>query len=254
MNGSKIKDIAPLYSLNGYSNYHKTNKSISKGGHILVSFGGVETPFTTDIHRFVIPEVVLESLALASQKLHDNRKIVCCLPSHILKRFQLNPNLSKVHFLSPNHMEFLPILNNASLYVVQPGLYGPFEAFENGIPTVFTTPFSYTQVCQSKAYDKEGLSGYIPMWNQLDNEIGDLFGDIENEEEYCFEKISIWIQENIKGRKFECYLEWAIDVLKDSIILEHETVRRMNYIKKRRNTLNNQLQKIIFQYEKPNSY
>jgi hypothetical protein len=254
MNNSNIKDIAPLYSLNGHSTFIKTNKSVATDGHILVSFGGVETPFTTDIHRFVIPKLVLESLAFASNKLNDKRKIVCCLPSHILEQFQHNPKFSEVNFLSPAHEEFLQILNNASLYVVQPGLYGPFEAFENGIPTVFTTPFSYTQVCQAKAYDKEGLSGYIPMWKQLDNEIGVLFGDIENEEEYCFDKISIWIQDIIKENNSKYYCEWAMDVLKGAVISEQETMKRMNYIKKRRDSLNNQLQEIIFQYEKPNSY
>lgn len=237
MKGANIKEIAPLYSLNGHSKINETTKRVNKRGHILVSFGGVETPFTTDIHRFTIPEVVLESLVIASRKLRDNRKIVCCLPSHILKRFQLNPMLSEVYFLSPTHKEFIPILNNASLYVVQPGLYGPFEAFENGIPTVFTTPFSYTQVCQAKAYDKEGLVGYIPMWKHLDNEIGDLLGDIEKEEEECFNKLSNWIQENINESNSKYYYEWAIDVLKDSAITEQETTKRMHYIIKRRYSL-----------------
>lgn len=254
MNGSNIKDIAPLYSLNGYSTFNKTTGSISKERHILVSFGGVETPFTTDVHRFAIPTLVLESLVFASDKLNDKRKIVCCLPSHILKQFQCNPKFSQVRFLSPAHEEFLSILKNASLYVVQPGLYGPFEAFENGIPTVFTTPFSYTQVCQTKAYEEQELTGYIPMWKQLDNEIGNLFGDIENEEEYCFNKISNWIEENIKRDSSNSYSEWAKYVLKNEVISEQITMKRMNYIKKRRDSLNNQLHEIIFQYEKPNTY
>ncbi len=249
INGSKIKDIAPLYSLNGYLSSNKMTTHISKVGHVLVSFGGVETPFTTDIHRYAIPEVVLKSLVLASRKLHDNRKIVCCLPSHFLKRFQLNPNFSDVQFLSPNHIEFLPILNNASLYVVQPGLYGPFEAFENGIPIVFTTPFSYTQVCQAKAYDKEELMGHVPMWKQLDNEIGDLFGDIENEEEYCFDKISNWIKVNIKEDNCTGYYEWAEGVMKNERFSEQMTNKRVQYVKNCKHKKENDLREFTSNLE-----
>ena len=227
MNGSSIKDIAPLYSLNGYSTFKKTIEKKAKEGHILVSFGGVETPFTTDVHRFAIPEIVLESLVYASSKLNDNRKIVCCLPSHISRQFQHNPNFSEVQFLSPAHEEFMQILNNASIYVVQPGLYGPFEAFENGIPTVFTTPFSYTQVCQTNAYDKEGFAGYIPMWKQLKNEIGNLVGDIENEEEICFEKLSNWIKENINCSNNNQFAVWAERVIKNDIV-SNEIINRRN--------------------------
>lgn len=250
MNGSIIRDIAPIYSLNGNSALKKIpeNKN-NKERHILISFGGIETPFTTDIHRFPIPKVVLESLVFASQRLKDNRKIICCIPLHILKKLQQNPNFSGIQFISPTQKEFLPILNDASIYIVQPGLYGPFEAFESGIPTVFTTPFSYTQVCQAKAYDKEGVAGYIPMWKDLDNKIGYLDGDIENEEETCSEKIGNWIEENIIESNSNHYYDWAEKVLRDEIISPQLTKKRIQFIEQHVNLKMNNIQKIIQEYE-----
>lgn len=228
---SKIIDISPLYSLNGSPLYNKSVIVQNYGGNILVSFGGVETPFTTDVHRFTIPDIVLESLVITSRKLKDKRKIICCIPMHISKQLINNRNFSEILFLSPTHEEFISILKTASIYIVQPGLYGPFEAFENEIPTVFTTPFSYTQVCQARAFEKEDLMGYIPMWSELNEAIGSLQGDFFNEQEACFEKISFWIANNIIASNFCQYYKWAEMVLKSEIVSSEMTIKRKQYVK-----------------------
>ncbi len=242
---SKLKNIIPLYSLNGYSNFNNRLIQSNENNHILVSFGGVETPFTTDVHRFIIPEIVLKSLLTASQKFNDKRKIVCCLPLNLLSHFKNTSDFSDVDFKTPNHEEFLKILNNASIYIVQPGLYGPFESFECGIPTAIITPFSYTQVCQTKKYVETELSGYIPMWNQLNTVTGDLNGNIEFEEEFCFQKISNWINENNITSNNSIYLDWAEKVLKGTIVTTEITLKRMNYVKQCRSLSVNSFQNIL---------
>jgi len=241
---SKSKDITPLYSLNGYSSFSRLKNIQNQDGYILVSFGGIETPYTTDIHRFAIPRVVLESLIFASGKLDDKRKIICCLPLHIRKQLQQNPSFSKIHFLSPTHEEFLSILKTASIYVVQPGLYGPFEAFENNIPTVFMTPFSYTQVCQARVYDRENLAEYIPMWSLLNSEIGNMCGDIINEEEICFKNITNFIEKYINSNFPDTYFNWAQMVLRNEIVTSDLINKRKQYIVKCKSIKAYQLHKI----------
>jgi hypothetical protein len=242
---SKILDIAPLYSLNGYSSTTQSSDVKNCQGHILVSFGGVETPFTTDFHRFTIPKIVLESLVSASHKLQDNRNIICCIPKHISKEFIHNMNFSRIQFLSPSHEKFVSMLINASIYVVQPGLYGPFEAFEKGIPTVFTTPFSYTQVCQARAFEGENLMGYIPMWPELNDAIGNLHGDLFKEQADCFEKISFWLENNISENGCDQYYNWAEKVLKSEIVLRKMTSKRKQYVTELRSIKSDYLKKII---------
>lgn len=222
---SKIEEIPPLLSFNG----HPLNSHFNSQGHILISFGGIETPFTTDVHRYVVPELIMKAIATASEKLRDTRQILCCLPSHISEHFQKNPALSRIQFRSPAHKEFLEILKAASLYVVQPGLYGPFEAFQYGIPTVFTTPFSYTQVCQARRYEQEGICGQIPLWHFLNADVGHISGAIETEENTCFAKMENWIEKYLVKECIGSYTEWALKSLSNEAIASGLTKKRKEY-------------------------
>jgi hypothetical protein len=222
-----LEQISPLLTA---SRTASSRERPPAGEYILVSFGGVETPFTRDVHRWPLPTLVLESLQRSMKDSHDPRKLVCCVPRHLSHELQGAFNLSQISFLSPTHEVFLKLLRGASLYVVQTGLYGPFEAFELQIPTVFCTPFSYTQICQARKYQENGLLGPVPLWADLDEEIGPLHGDIETEEPLCFTRIAQWLEKNLdqNGCRKE-FRQWADLVVGSAPVSPDLTAKRSQY-------------------------
>lgn len=174
---------------------HLKNTDCSPAGenYILISFGGIETPISSDIHRYAVPMMILGALNDAAKKRGDSRKLVCCCPPRIANHLSRDRDLSSIVFTTPNQLQLLQLLRKTSLYIVQPGLYGPFEAFQMGVPTAFTMPFSYTQVCQARAYDKLKLLGNPPLWYDMNNRIRDLEGDVDHEEPACFGEIGAFL-------------------------------------------------------------
>ena len=136
--------------------------------------------------------------------------------------------MSAVTFLSPDHSSFIQLLKRATLYVVQPGLYGPFEAFERQIPTVFCTPFSYTQILQARKYEDLGLLGEAPLWSELNGVIGPLHGDVGLEEANCFREIADWLR-SARGRFKGAFHEWAQRVVAGTVVTEDLTSKRSQH-------------------------
>lgn len=202
---------------------------------ILVSFGGVETPYTQDIHRVLIPAAVLRSLSRAVRERDgDGRRILCCVPPRLGHPLTGLPELDGVRCASPTRKDFLRLLRRASLYVVQPGLYGPFESFGLGVPTVFCPPFSYTQVCQARKYDAHDLLGAVPLWPDLDQEVGPLDGDIEAEEPLCFKLLARWLREQDGSPNLRVHFRrWAEAAVGGAAGLDELTRKRAKYVSAR---------------------
>jgi hypothetical protein len=161
---------------------------------ILASFGGIETPFTGDAHRHGLPMLILRCLAHAAVQRTSLPHIICCAPAGVVARFRYLPELQLVDWRSPTRLEFVELLKQADHYVVQPGLYGPFEAFEASIPTTLTFPMSYTQFCQTLAFEARGLVVDVPLFAHQRAAVGPLSFDIDEEEPRCFERIAEWFE------------------------------------------------------------
>jgi len=197
---------------------------------IFISFGGIETPYTENVHRYLMQGLVLESVIGAAEKNNDRRRILCCAPSGFCQRMAANSRFSEIHFVSPTHQTYLQLLWSSSLSILQPGLFGPFEAFASRVPTFFSPPFSYTQVCQSRKYEEFGLLGQIPTWRALDKVVGDLVGDVSNEEPVCFQKLSRWLTNDLsRSEHRDAMCLWAQGVLRDSEPCDELTQRRFEY-------------------------
>lgn len=225
---SALRVVPPLYDSPNVS----ARQVADQKGHILVSFGGVETPFTKAVHRYLFPERILRALIETACQLNDSRKIICCMPSHICKRLSTLQDLRLVHFTSPSRDRFLKLLSDASLYIVQPGLYGPCEAFKYRVPTLFMPPFSYTQLCQAKAYDRLNLLGHVPLWSELDKEFGHLMGDIETEEAKSFELLGDWLEAHaLRGSSQQSFKLWTKAAMKGELISDRLVQRRADYVR-----------------------
>jgi len=201
-------------------------RSHSGGGPVIVSFGGIGTPHSTSIHTAEFPAVLLRSLAKASAR--HNRRVVCCLPEQYLgsvtERAAAFPGLS---FLNPNRARFLELLTEASLYVVQPGLYGPFEGFILGLPMALLPPFSYTQFAQTERYRLEEVLGSVPLLDELAGVVGHqrlVFGD---EQRTFFRLLEAWYRDRGKSPEVAAELDdWADDILAFKSLPEALTDRR----------------------------
>lgn len=187
-------------------------RSHASSGPVIISFGGVGTPHSTSIHTTEFPALLLRALARASS-LH-NRAVVCCLPEHYLGSLATHAVFPNLSFLSPRRTRLIELLTEASLYVVQPGLYGPFEGFILGLPLVFLPPFSYTQFAQSERYRLEGVLGSVPLLDELADVVGHqrfVFGD---EQRTFFSLLESWYGD--RGNSHEVATElndWADKIL-----------------------------------------
>ena len=148
-------EISPLINTKNLSNpiIESELKEIS----LLVSFGGIETPFSTERIETTIPQIILELLTETVNSLKHIISITICLPPTLNHLFADKFNSSSIKIISPNKDEYIELLKQASLVVLQPGLYGPFEAFFLNKKILFTPPFSYTQIMQEREYLKNNL-------------------------------------------------------------------------------------------------
>jgi hypothetical protein len=144
------KFISPLIDYKGL-----TKKLLIEGRKefsILVSFGGIETPFTTRHIAFTIPEITLELILEYLENSCLPLKVNFCLPANMIPFIEQKSNSPLINFISPTKEEYLALLRNANLVILQPGLYGPFEAFLLNKEILFTPPFSYTQIMQMREF------------------------------------------------------------------------------------------------------
>lgn len=187
--GPRVIDVEPLYGPLPQA------RPRNAAGPVLVSFGGVRTPHSTEIHCLHFQARILDALAEAVQRQPAARQIVCSGPAQFVSALAERRGLRGITFINPERPCFLALLGGASLYVVQPGLYGPFEAFATGTPTVFAPPFSYTQLGQALRYREQGLLGPTPLVDELSAAVGPLRFVFGEEQARCFERLAAWFLE-----------------------------------------------------------
>lgn len=120
---------------------------------ILLSFGGVATPYSTDIHMIEMPLAFLRGV---KQSLHElgNKRVVAFLPMNLLERCQGNEEVfhERMELRELDRTAFMEAMKRCGLLICQPGLYTPFEAMKMGVPFALTYPMSFTQDRQAAMF------------------------------------------------------------------------------------------------------
>ncbi len=208
--GPRVVEVQPLTPTLALS----TRDRPRTPGSVLVSFGGIETPYSCDAHRYGLPGLVLGALARAAAERTPRPRLLCCAPAGVAARLRTIASMGGVRWCSPARAEFSAQLESADAYVVQPGLYGPFEAFEAGVPTALTFPMSYTQLCQAVAFEARGLAAGMPLLAELRAAVGPLTHDFEQEQPRCFARIADWYHTALRDTSIQSTLaRWAAAVL-----------------------------------------
>lgn len=222
--GPDVIDVQPLVDVSSL---------LRKGaddGPLAVSFGGIETPYTCDAHRFDMPYRILSALAQAKSRIQTVQTIICHLPSLSLEELAKADGLQGVEFRSAARSDFLSTLTKASRLVVQPGLYGPFEAFGLSIPLAFTFPMSYTQMCQVLAYAEWGILGPVPLLERARAATEPFDFDVEAEELNWFTRSAEWWQSAANDPALKSELSaWAQAVITGEIPPRGFTERRSEH-------------------------
>ena len=236
INELKNDNIIFIPPLSDFNKNAVMKKTLQK---IVISFGGVETPFTTDFHRFFIPFLTLSSAISIFQKYSINYELIVCIPSHLIEQFKSKFDESiNIHFISPSHQEYLKLIDNADKLILQPGLYGPFEAFFKEIPTYFVTPFSYTQLMQAIEFDKNEILSDVPVFDQVKSIAVNFSGNIELEEENCFIELEKCMTSIGNEQLNYSFNQWMENIVIDKNIAEL-TRKRVDFVK--RNITNSNL-------------
>lgn len=211
-----VIDIKPLIS--------DVGRLVSKTEECLVlSFGGVDTPFSTATHRIEMPLAVIEAFDAAKKRLGINTEIKCFLPEDICSQLARREVLSHVQLRPSDRKFFRATLCRASAYVIQPGLYGPLEAFRLRIPTHFMFPMSYTQCCQLEAFRKRNLHGKAPLLDSMNEVFSKLSADVEISEPPFFGTLEGWWKRNSDLESVRDEINtWAESILKDSTLADED--------------------------------
>lgn len=184
-NPAPVIDIQPLIASLG-------SRDPKPKERLVISFGGINTPFSTHTHRIEMPRAVIEAFDIAKQPLPSEMEIMCFLPADIRDEVGRRTDLSHVQLHLADREHFRDKLRKASAYVIQPGLYGPLEAFRLGIPTHFMFPMSYTQCCQLKAFRDRKLLRSVPMLDSMKDILLGLSTNFDEAEPACFRLLESW--------------------------------------------------------------
>lgn len=125
---------------------------------ILLSFGGVATPYSTDVHMIEMP---LTFLSCVKQYLdtQDRKRVIAFLPRNLLECCQGNDQVThtRLELRELDRTAFGEAMKRCGLLICQPGLYTPFEAMKMGVPFALTYPMSFTQSMQAEQFRKMGV-------------------------------------------------------------------------------------------------
>lgn len=112
---------------------------------ILMSFGGIATPYSTRVHAIDMPMAFLQGtcrfLDVVTQK-----HVVAFLPDNLLEACKLANMEHERLLLRPlDRIVFKEAMSRCGTLICQAGLYTPFEAMKMGVPFALTYPMSFTQ-------------------------------------------------------------------------------------------------------------
>lgn len=154
---------------------------------ILLSFGGVATPYSTDVHTIKMPLAFLCGVKQCLDAL-AHKRVVAFLPKNLLKRCQGNKKVSHAHLelCELERTAFMDAMKRCGLLICQPGLYTPFEAMKMGVPFALTYPMSFTQDQQGAKFLEMGVECFECDWATHNKISGTPSDDIETIEKAWF--------------------------------------------------------------------
>lgn len=162
---------------------------------VVLSFGGVATPYSTTVHAVEMPMAFLKGVHKLAKTM-PQKKFEVFLPRKLLMIAKTENHQSNIYFSEISRENFHVKLRSASHIICQPGLYTPFEAILSRIPIKLTYPMSFTQYRQAIQFTAMGISVCdLPNINSCLED----FSSIEHEKNWFFTMNAIWgsIDQNV---------------------------------------------------------
>lgn len=179
---------------------------------ILLSFGGVKTPYSTDVHKLAMPHAFLQCVEVCLEQM-PTKRVVAFVPDDLLALCKGDASIEheRLELRKAERKGFMEAMQTCSLLICQPGLYTPFEAMEMKVPFVLTYPMSFTQSRQGRKYVEMKVPMCSAPWVTLDEAVN--FSDINELEQNWFIFTSDHWTNNFSDKNI--YLEHSILSLKN---------------------------------------
>lgn len=135
----------------------KRNKDINND-LVLMSFGGVATPYSTKTHYFDMPSAFIKGM---SKYLEESqvKNVIAFLPPELCEYCEsIGIKHRRMELRQLDRKEFSDVITQCGFLICQPGLYTPFEAIQMKLPFALTYPMSFTQKKQGDQFKKIGVN------------------------------------------------------------------------------------------------
>ncbi len=147
---AKWRDIQPII---------RTRERSSKPDHdmILMSFGGIATPYSTRVHAIDMPMAFLQG---TFRFLDDTpqKHVIAFLPDSLLEVCKhANVEHERLRLRPLERIAFQKAMSRCGMLICQAGLYTPFEAMKMGVPLALIYPMSFTQDRQRVKFREMGV-------------------------------------------------------------------------------------------------
>ena len=135
---------------------------------ILLSFGGVKTPYSTNVHKLAMPHAFLQGVKACLEQM-PTKRVVAFVPDDLLALCKGDASVehARLELRKAERKGFMEAMQTCSLLICQPGLYTPFEAMEMKVPFVLTYPMSFTQSRQGRKYVEMKVPMCSAPWDEL---------------------------------------------------------------------------------------
>jgi len=152
---------------------------------VVLSFGGVSTPYSSDVHSVAMPLAFMRGVARAA-KSAKHKRVLAFLPDKLRSFADLEANVcGSMDLLPLGRASFQDAMCRCGLLVCQPGLYTPFEAMRVGLPFALAFPMSFTQAMQAERLAALGARTHPAVFDQDKSDAG-ILPSIESAEAEWF--------------------------------------------------------------------
>ena len=132
---------------------------------VVLSFGGVFTPYSSKVHSMEMPITFMRGVAQAVNG--SSKNVVVFLPETLRLEAVRDAKICDAINIAPLARDaFRTALSRCSLLLCQPGLYTPFEAMQIGVPLALTFPMSFTQAIQSRRLANLGVMAHPIVFDE----------------------------------------------------------------------------------------
>ncbi len=156
---TKWRDVQPIIH---------TRKRVSKPDHnlILMSFGGIATPYSTQVHAVDMPMTFLRGTCRFLDTT-TSQHVVAFLPDSLLEACKYaNVEHERLRLRPLDRIIFQEAMSRCGMLICQAGLYTPFEALKMGVPFALTYPMSFTQDRQGARFREMGIECCKIPWTK----------------------------------------------------------------------------------------